>query len=93
MPITFSCPHCNKNHAVHDNLAGRAAKCSCGNTITVPAISLPQESSAEAVPSAPHRNTSTGQDRDSSQKIRNSDGSGVRATVLGRFWGQSAFSH
>lgn len=37
MSITIVCPKCNKRHSAPDSLAGRAARCKCGNVIQIPA--------------------------------------------------------
>src|SRR3954470_23201899 len=36
MSIAFACTGCGKSFKVKDELAGRKAKCSCGETVTVP---------------------------------------------------------
>lgn len=35
MPIAISCPKCNRKYAVRDELAGKVAKCPCGQSITI----------------------------------------------------------
>ncbi len=36
MPISISCPQCGKTYQLHDELAGKRAKCKCGQTFVVP---------------------------------------------------------
>lgn len=36
MPIAISCPKCNRKYKVRDELAGKTAKCSCGQSIVIP---------------------------------------------------------
>lgn len=36
MPIAFACPACGKRFNVKDELAGKAAKCVCGQALQVP---------------------------------------------------------
>ena len=37
MPIPISCSHCNRKYQVRDELAGKVAKCPCGQNLTIPA--------------------------------------------------------
>ncbi len=46
--ITFACPSCSKTFKVADDLAGRKAKCPCGESLTVP-----QAEPSVAPPAAP----------------------------------------
>src|SRR5688572_27988928 len=48
MPIAFACTGCGKSFKVKDELAGRKAKCSCGQVVTVP-IPKPEPAPAEAM--------------------------------------------
>lgn len=41
MPISFACSHCGKQFQVGDELAGKRAKCVCGQAVTVPAAPAP----------------------------------------------------
>lgn len=36
------CPACKKQHAVSEQMAGKRAKCGCGQVITIPALPVPQ---------------------------------------------------
>lgn len=36
MPITFSCPGCEKQLSVPDSMSGKAAKCPCGTQLQIP---------------------------------------------------------
>ena len=36
MPIVISCSKCNRKYQVRDELAGKTAKCSCGEKISIP---------------------------------------------------------
>ena len=36
MPIEFNCPSCGKAYRVKDELAGKSAKCKCGERVQVP---------------------------------------------------------
>ncbi|MHC4404286.1 MAG: hypothetical protein ACYTG0_31920 [Planctomycetota bacterium] len=36
MSISFQCPNCGKRFKVRDDLAGKRAKCTCGNVMTIP---------------------------------------------------------
>lgn len=38
VPIKFACPSCGKAYNVKDELAGKKAKCKCGNAISIPAV-------------------------------------------------------
>ena len=64
--IQFKCPQCEKAFHVNDSYAGKHAKCSCGQPITVPGASAPptppalptakplvKSPSVDAVPSRP----------------------------------------
>ena len=39
MTISFQCPHCSKQHQVKAELAGKRARCSCGNQVKIPSPS------------------------------------------------------
>ena len=41
MPIALSCPGCSKQYSLADNLAGKRAKCNCGQTLVVPPLPAP----------------------------------------------------
>lgn len=36
MPIEFACPSCQKQFRVADSMAGKQARCTCGQVVTVP---------------------------------------------------------
>jgi hypothetical protein len=36
MPISARCPTCGKTYQVREELAGKRAKCGCGEVMTVP---------------------------------------------------------
>jgi len=36
MPIPVSCSHCNRKYQIRDELAGKVAKCQCGQNLTIP---------------------------------------------------------
>ena len=36
MSISFACPRCGKHFKVREELAGKRAKCSCGNVLKIP---------------------------------------------------------
>jgi hypothetical protein len=48
MSIAFACTGCGKSFKVKDELAGRKAKCTCGQVVTVP-IPEPEPAAAEAL--------------------------------------------
>src|SRR5688500_20128061 len=41
-PTHFNCDHCGKRYAWKPELAGKKAKCACGQTLTVPAGIAPK---------------------------------------------------
>lgn len=41
MPISISCPQCHRKYQVRDELAGKVAKCPCGQTIPIPTPAAP----------------------------------------------------
>jgi prepilin-type processing-associated H-X9-DG protein len=42
MPISYSCPHCNKQYSVADQYAGQTGPCAaCGKPITIPMVAPP----------------------------------------------------
>lgn len=56
MPISFECPACQRKYQVRDELAGKAAKCSCGQSLSIPHAASPtppRPAAAPAVPVAP----------------------------------------
>jgi len=40
MSIEFSCPRCGRRHQGPDHLAGKQARCGCGNVLSVPAAAV-----------------------------------------------------
>ena len=51
MPVTATCPSCNKKCQVDDQYAGKQVRCpSCGNTLTMP---VPDAPMAQAIPEPP----------------------------------------
>ena len=53
--IDFACPACGRKYTVPDTAAGRSAKCSCGQTVTVPAKVTTVASAAPAASKLPMR--------------------------------------
>ncbi len=41
MPFSFQCPHCSATYTLDDTMAGKQAKCRCGNAIILPAAQAP----------------------------------------------------
>ncbi|HSV26783.1 MAG TPA: hypothetical protein VLH60_02725 [Sedimentisphaerales bacterium] len=48
--IVCKCPACSKEYNVHDELAGRSAKCSCGHRFVIPALSEPSPTTQPPAP-------------------------------------------
>ncbi|MEI8373942.1 MAG: DUF4282 domain-containing protein [Planctomycetota bacterium] len=51
--LQFNCPSCRKAFRVEDSFAGKLAKCSCGQQIAVPGVSVPQSSATARLPDQP----------------------------------------
>lgn len=47
MPISVTCPKCGQTYKLRDELAGKAAKCRCGQAITIPVPSAVLDAIAE----------------------------------------------
>ena len=53
MPISFRCPSCGKTFKVGEDLAGKRAKCNCGQVFKIPAPAQPAPAQPAATPPAP----------------------------------------
>ena len=53
MPISFTCPQCGKRYAVNNEMAGKAAKCGCGNQLVVPSPEAETPADETTSPVAP----------------------------------------
>lgn len=68
MPVRYTCPQCHDTGTVPDEMAGKEAKCSCGQVLTVPSLGAePVDASALPV----HR---TGLDRRVGDRRKSEDG-------------------
>jgi hypothetical protein len=53
MPIAVSCSQCGRKYQLRDELAGKAAKCPCGQTMTIPKAPPPVAIAVTDPPAAP----------------------------------------
>lgn len=66
MPISFRCPSCGKTFKVGEDLAGKRAKCNCGQVFQIPAPAQPPPAQPTPMQPAPTQPASTQGPADSS---------------------------